>query len=115
MIVPEISGPVKKRPTLLVIDDEAGPRDALKVMLRPYYNIHAAESASAAIEILNSQPIDLITLDQKLPDRRGLDLLLHIKLHHADVEVIIITGYGGVTSALELEVGTADHRGPSRP
>ena len=51
--------------------------------------------------MLNSQPIDLITLDQKLPDRQGLDLLQEIKHDHADVEVIIITGYGSLKSAME--------------
>ena len=91
----------KNKPTLLVIDDEAGPRDALKVILRPFFNIQVAESATAAIDVLNSHPIDLITLDQKLPDRQGLDLLQDIKLHHANVEVIIITGYGSLKSAME--------------
>jgi putative nucleotidyltransferase with HDIG domain len=89
------------KPTVLVIDDEAGPRDALKVILRPFFNIQSAESAKAAIDVLNSQPIDLITLDQKLPDRQGLDLLQDIKHDHADVEVIIITGYGSLKSAME--------------
>ena len=93
--------PAKQKPTLLVIDDEAGPRDALKVILRPFFNIQTAESASAAIDVLNSQPIDLITLDQKLPDRQGIDLLQDIKHHHAGVEVIIITGYGSLKSAME--------------
>ena len=101
MNLPEASELVKNKPTLLVIDDEAGPRDALKVILRPFFNIKAAESARAAIDVLNSQPIDLITLDQKLPDRQGLDLLQDIKHDHADVEVIIITGYGSLKSAME--------------
>ena len=101
MNLPVTPEPAKIKPTLLVIDDEAGPRDALKVILRPFFNIQAAESASAAIDVLNSQPIDLITLDQKLPDRQGLDLLQDIKHDHADVEVIIITGYGSLKSAME--------------
>jgi putative two-component system response regulator len=101
MNLPDASELVKNKPTLLVIDDEAGPRDALKVILRPFFNIKAAESARAAIDVLNSQPIDLITLDQKLPDRQGLDLLQDIKHDHADVEVIIITGYGSLKSAME--------------
>jgi putative nucleotidyltransferase with HDIG domain len=101
MNVPVTPEPVKNKPTLLVIDDEAGPRDALKVILRPFFNIETAESASAAIDVLNSQPIDLITLDQKLPDRQGIDLLQDIKHHHAGVEVIIITGYGSLKSAME--------------
>jgi len=91
----------KIKPTVLVIDDEAGPRDALKVILRPFFNIQAAESATAAIDVLNSQRIDLITLDQKLPDRQGLELLQEIKHDHADIEVIIITGYGSLKSAMD--------------
>ncbi len=89
------------KPTVLVIDDEAGPRDALRFILRPFFNVQSAESAQAAIEVLNNQPVDLITLDQKLPDRQGLDLLQEIKHDHADVEVIIITGYGSLKSAME--------------
>ena len=92
---------IKNKPTLLVVDDETGPRDALRVILRPFSNIQTAESASAAIDVLNSQPIDLITLDQKLPDRQGMDLLQDIKHDHAEVEVIIITGYGSLKSAME--------------
>src|SRR5262245_44248727 len=91
----------KQKPTVLVVDDEAGPRDALKVILRPFFNIQSAESARAAIDVLNRQPIDLITLDQKLPDRQGLELLQEIKQDYADIEVIIITGYGSLKSAME--------------
>ena len=97
-MTPELT---QKKPTLLVIDDEAGPRDALRVILRPFFNIQTAESAGAAISVLNSQTIDLITLDQKLPDCQGIELLQDIKQHHAGVEVIIITGYGSLKSAME--------------
>jgi putative nucleotidyltransferase with HDIG domain len=108
------SAPVPKqaseKPTVLVIDDEAGPRDALKVILRPFFNIQSAESARAAIDVLKSQSIDLITLDQKLPDRQGLDLLQDIKHEHANVEVIIITGYGSLKSAMEgIRYGAAGY------
>ena len=91
----------KKKPTLLVIDDEAGPRDALRVILRPFFNVQTAESASAAIDVLKSHPIDIITLDQKLPDRQGIELLQDIKQLHAGIEIIIITGYGSLKSAME--------------
>ena len=97
-VTPELA---KNKPTLLIIDDEAGPRDALNVILCPFFNIQTAASAGAAIDVLKSQPIDLITLDQKLPDRQGIDLLQDIKHQHAGVEVIIITGYGSLKSAME--------------
>ncbi len=92
---------VKNKSTVLVVDDEAGPRDALKVILRPFFNIVVADNAKAALGILNERPIDLITLDQKLPDRQGIDLLQEIKRDYADTEVIIVTGYGSLKSAME--------------
>lgn len=92
---------VRKKPAVLVVEDEAGPRDALRVILRPFFEIHTADNALAAMQVLRERPIDLITLDQKLPDRQGLDLLQDIKHDHAGVEVIIITGYGSLKSAME--------------
>ncbi len=89
------------KPTVLVVDDEAGPRDALKVILRPFFNIRSADNAQAALDVLSHESIDLITLDQKLPDRQGIDLLQDIKHDYADIEVIIITGYGSLKSAME--------------
>ena len=98
------------KPTVLVVDDEAGPRDALKVILRPFFNIRSADNAQAALDVLSHESIDLITLDQKLPDRQGIDLLQDIKHDHADIEVIIITGYGSLKSAMEgLRHGAAGY------
>ncbi|NGZ96053.1 MAG: hypothetical protein CV089_07975 [Nitrospira sp. WS110] len=89
------------QPTVLIIDDEAGPRDALKVILRPFFTIRSAENAKSALDVLKNEPIDLITLDQRLPDRHGLDLLTDIKHDHPAVEVVIVTGYGSLKSAME--------------
>lgn len=89
------------QPTVLVIDDEPGPRDALKVILCPFFTIRATDNAKLALDVLNNEPIDLVTLDQRLPDRHGLDLLNDIKHDHPDVEVIIVTGYGSLKSAME--------------
>ena len=108
MHFPATPGRAKQKPTVLVIDDEAGSRDALRVILRPFFTVQTAESARAALEVLHTQPIDLITLDLKLPDRPGLELLHDLTQHHAGVEVIIITGYGSVQSNMEgLRQGTA--------
>lgn len=89
------------RPAVLIVDDEVGPRDALKVVLHPFCTIYCAENARVALELLGKEPIDLITLDQKLPDRPGLELLQEIKLNYPDIEVVIITGYGSLKSAME--------------
>ena len=98
------------KPSVLVVDDETGPRDALKVILRPFFTIHSAENAKSALQVLKERHIDLITLDQKLPDRQGIDLLQDIKQDYADIEVIIITGYGSLKSAMEgIRYGAAGY------
>lgn len=89
------------KPTVLIIDDEVGPRDALKIVLQPFCTIRCAENARTALELLRKEPIDLITLDQKLPDRPGLELLQEIKRDYSDIEVVIVTGYGSLKSAME--------------
>src|SRR5437870_8201919 len=89
------------RPTILIVEDEAGPREALKLILRPFYNLHSVDSAEAAIHLLKEQAIDLVTLDLKLPGKQGAELLQEIKRDHEQVEVIVITGYGSLKSAMD--------------
>ncbi len=98
------------KPTVLIVEDERGPRDALKVILRPFFNVHVAENAKSALQMLREHSIDLVTLDQKLPDVQGLDLLQDIRVQHENVEVIIITGYGSLKSAMEgIRYGAAGY------
>ena len=86
---------------ILIVEDEAGPREALKMILRPFFNLYSVDNTDVALQLLNEQKIDLVTLDLKLPRRQGMDLLQEIKRDHEDVEVIIITGYGSLQSAME--------------
>jgi putative nucleotidyltransferase with HDIG domain len=87
--------------TILIVDDEAGPRDALKMILRPFYNLAVVDNGHAAMRMIKERSIDLVTLDLKLPDRQGAELLQEIKLERPDIEVIIVTGYGSLKSAIE--------------
>ncbi len=89
------------KPTILIVEDEAGPREALKMILRPFFNLYAVDNAEVALHMLKERPIDLVTLDLKLPALQGTDLLREIKREHEFVEVVIITGYGSLQSALE--------------
>lgn len=89
------------RPTILIVEDEAGPREALKLILRPFYNLHSVDSAEAALHLLKEQAIDLVTLDLKLPGKQGAELLQDIKRDYEHVEVVVITGYGSLKSAMD--------------
>jgi CheY-like chemotaxis protein len=86
--------------SVLIVEDERGPRVALATILRPFFKIFTAETAEAAMDILRSQRIDIMTLDLLLPDRNGMDFLRDVKRTHPNLDVIIITCQGSLESAL---------------
>ncbi|MBU6434683.1 MAG: response regulator, partial [Nitrospirae bacterium] len=89
------------RPTVLIVDDESAPRAALTQILGQDFQILTAENARAALAVLDDHGVDLVTLDLKLPDRSGSDLLHDIKRAHAEIEVIMVTAYGSLQSAMD--------------
>ena len=89
------------KPTVLIVDDEAAPRAALTQILSQDFHILTAENARTALAVLNDHGVDLVTLDLKLPDRSGSDLLHDIKRAHAEIEVIMVTAYGSLQSAMD--------------
>ena len=95
---------------ILVVDDEVGPRESLKMILKPYYNVYTAEKGTQAIEMLGHIPVDLVTMDLKMPGIPGIKVLEKIKQHDPDIEAIIITGYGSMDTAVEgLRLGAFDY------
>jgi signal transduction histidine kinase len=86
---------------VLIVEDEPGPALALKMILKPYYEVYTAERGEAALAILKSTPIDVVTLDLRMPGLSGMPLLTKMKEHDADIEVIVITGYGSLETAVE--------------
>jgi signal transduction histidine kinase len=101
---------MEERANILVVDDEIGPRESLKVILKPYYNVFAVEKPLEAIEMLDRVPVDLVTLDLKMPGLSGTKVLERIKQRDPDIEAIIITGYGSMDTAVEgLRLGAFDY------
>lgn len=98
------------KPNILVVDDEMGPRESLKMILNPYYNVFVADRGAQAIEMLKQHPVDLVTLDLKMPGLTGINVLEKVKAHDPDIEAIIITGYGSLDTAIEgLRLGAFDY------
>jgi signal transduction histidine kinase len=98
------------KPHILIVDDEMGPRESLKMILNPHYNVHIAERGGQAIELLAKHPVDLVTLDLKMPGFTGINVLEKIKQYDPDIEAIIITGYGSLDTAIEgLRLGAFDY------
>ena len=87
---------------ILVIDDEAGIRESLEVLLSlEGYSPRMAADGEEGLRMLEHDTFDLVLLDLALPRRSGLELLPEIKEQHPDLPVIMITAYGSVDNVVE--------------
>ena len=80
-----------ERPTVLVVDDESGPREAFRLVLEDEFNVLTAESGWAALDALRQNAVDVITLDLMMPAISGIETLKRIRKIDADVEVVIVS------------------------
>jgi len=98
------------RANVLVVDDERGPRESLRMILSPAYRVLTVANGSDALEVLRTTPIDVVTLDLAMPGLRGPELMRMIRSEFPDVELIVITGQGTLESATEgIRWGVADY------
>ncbi|MGD0522627.1 MAG: sigma-54 dependent transcriptional regulator [Terracidiphilus sp.] len=87
---------------ILVIDDEAGIRESLEVLLSlEGYAVRVAADGEEGLRILDLESLDLVLLDLALPGQSGLELLPQIKERQPDLPVIMITAYGTVDNIVE--------------
>lgn len=94
-------------PRMLVVDDENGPRQSLRMLLNESYDVELADEVDSALRILEERPVDVIITDIRMPRKTGLDLLREVREHYPDIQVIILTGYGQLDTAMEAIDGGA--------
>ena len=87
--------------TVLVVDDENGPRQALRMLLKEFYDVHLAPSVAEALKIVEQKDVDIIITDLRMPQQTGVDLLRQVKASNPDIQVIILTGYGQLETAVK--------------
>jgi putative nucleotidyltransferase with HDIG domain len=96
--------------TILVVDDEKGPRESLRMILRPSYRVLCARDGLEALEILRTEAIDLVTLDLNMPGIQGEEMMRTTRREFPNVELIVITGYGTLENAAEaVRYGVSDY------
>ena len=89
-------------PTLLLVDDEPGILSSLRRLLRPAgYRILTAESGKAGLEILETETVDLVISDMRMPEMDGARFLEQVRLRWPDTTRILLTGYADVGSTIE--------------
>ncbi len=97
--------------SILLVDDEPLIRQSLYEILRMEgFPVHMATSAEEALDKLKKLPVDIILTDLMLPKMSGLDLLENVKKIYPQAELILITGFGTIETAVEaMKKGAYDY------
>ncbi len=97
--------------TIIVVDDDLSLCHFLtKPLSQKGYQVIACHNGKQALEIINEREADLVLLDNKLPDRMGLEILKDIKQEHPKMPVIIMTAFGTTDTAIEaMRLGAFDY------
>jgi DNA-binding NtrC family response regulator len=95
---------------VLVVDDEAGVRESLRMLLKDECEVVTAENVAAARRTLEEFSPDLILLDLVMPGGNGLELLSHVSEQGDDIPVVVLTATRTVATAVEaMKLGAADY------
>jgi two-component system response regulator HydG len=98
-------------PKILVVDDQRNMRTTLAMMLRGEdYEVEEAEDGDSAIDKVTADAYDLVLTDLKMGGRDGMDVLRHTREHAPLSEVMVMTAYGTIESAVEaMRMGAYDY------
>lgn len=103
------------KPKILIVDDEEGPRESLKIILKQEFDVVTLGRGSEAVEMLRDGGFELILLDITMPeDLSGIDTLQAIRAAAIDVEAIVISGQGA-TDPIMACVNLGAHRYIKKP
>src|SRR2546425_6221477 len=96
---------------ILVVDDEPSILKLLKEALTQWgYQVGCVGTGAEALEAIRTELYDAAITDIRMPEMSGLDLLREIKRHDESIEVIVMTGYPTIASAVEaLKEGASDY------
>lgn len=98
---------------VLVIDDNKELANALKDAINNYndkWNATSVYDGSSALNLMSTNPPDIVFCDIVLPDMSGIDVMKNIKDIEQDIQVIIMTAYASLSTAIEaLQFGAFDY------
>jgi two-component system, sensor histidine kinase and response regulator len=83
----------KRRGTLLIVDDEDGPRQSLRVIFKDDYDLLMAEDGPMAIELAQKHEVDVAVLDIRMAGMSGIEVLERLKYVKPEMEAIMMTAF----------------------
>ena len=109
----ESSGSVansQHRRTLLIVDDEEGPRQSIRFVFKDEYEILMADNGTKAMELARDHQIDAAVLDIRMSGMSGIDVLKQLKGIDSTIEVVMLTAYETLETARQaLRLGACDY------
>ena len=97
-------------PKILVVDDEVGAQESLKMILKDSHLILTAPNGEEAFKIIDEESPDLVLLDVLLPGMDGIEVLRRVKTLNPQTQVIMLTGQDRVKVAVEaMKLGAFDY------
>jgi len=97
-------------PLILAIDDEGHMRNLLERALRQQGRVITAATGQEGINLVEKEEPALVLLDMRLPDMDGIQVLKIIKERSPRIQVIMVTAYGSIdTAILAIKAGAADY------
>src|SRR2546423_15085692 len=95
-------------PTVLIVDDEKTQREGLRDALEDHYDVYLADSAQAAMELLEREHFDVLLTDFRMPKEDGMKLIARAKSLPKPPICILMTAYGSEELAVEAIKRGAD-------
>ncbi len=93
---------------VLVVDDEYGPRESIAYTLATNFSVETADRAAEALKKIKEKDYHVVVLDIRMPEMDGIRALEELRKIDPHVSVIILTGYGMLSTAQQAMVGGAN-------
>ena len=78
--------------SVLIVDDERGPRQAIRLVLEPRFRVTTAETGEQALGLMRHERFDVVTLDLMIPGLGGIETFKKIRELDGEVQIIIVSG-----------------------
>ena len=103
-------GAARSRPLVLVVDDDSGLRESLRLILEDEYEVLDVPDGLQALDVVRSYQVDLVLLDIRMPGMDGITVLERMKALDDQIEVILVTAVMEVRSAVAaMKLGAFDY------
>ncbi len=97
-------------PNLLIVDDEEGPRQSLRMVFKQDFQVHVFDHGDAALAFAREHPVHVAILDIRMAGKTGIEVLRELKEIDPHIEVLMLTAYETIETARQaLRLGACDY------